>query len=164
VCREFEAARRHLDRALDLNPNDTQTLAHVCMGKAFLGEPELGVEAGELALRLDPYYPDWYAGSLGAARFMARDYEGAIAQLSAVPEAICDTPAYLAAALAYVGRDSECASWRDLLRRQYELRRAQGELGTDVGCIDWLISITPFRLSHDREHFTAGLRMAGIDH
>lgn len=164
VRREFEAARRHLDRALELNPNDTQTLAHVCMAKAYLGEPEVGVEAGELALRLDPYYPDWYAGSLGAARFMARDYEGAIAQLSAVPEAICDTPAYLAAALAYVGRHSECASWRDLLHRQYEQRRAQGELATDVGCIDWLISINPFRLSNDREHFMTGLRMAGIDH
>jgi DNA-binding SARP family transcriptional activator len=163
VRREFEAARRHLDRALELNPNDTQTLAHVCMAKAYLGEPEMGVEAGELALRLDPYHPDWYSGSLGAARFMARDYEGAVAELGRVPEAICDTPAYLAAALAHLGRPSECAPWRDAMHRQYEQRRAQGELARDVGCIDWLISINPFRLSTDREHFIAGLRMAGID-
>lgn len=163
VRREFDAARRHLDRALELNPNDTQTLAHVCMARAYLGEPESGVEAGVLALKLDPYYPDWYAGGLGAARFMARDYEGAIAELRAVPEAICDTPAYLAAALAYLGRQSECSQWRDLMHRQYEQRRARGEVADDVGCIDWLVSINPFRLSGDSEHFIAGLREAGFD-
>lgn len=163
VRRDFAAARRHLDRALELNPNDAQTLAHLCVAQALLGEPKLGIEAGELALRLDPYHPDWYVGVLGTARFIARDYEAAIDELSAVPEALCDTPAYLAAAFAYCDRLREGASWRDLVHRQYEQRRVQGELASTVGCIDWLVSINPYRHDSDLDHFVTGLQKAGFE-
>jgi DNA-binding SARP family transcriptional activator/cytochrome c-type biogenesis protein CcmH/NrfG len=159
--RNFEGARRHLDRALELNPNDAQTLAHLCVAQALLGEPALGIEAGELALRLDPYHPDWYVGSLGSARFIARQYEAAIDALASVPEAFCDTPAYLAAALAYCDRSREAAPWRELVHRQYEQRRARGEFAGG-GCVDWLISVNPFRLDSDSEHFQVGLRKAGF--
>ena len=162
IRRNFAAARRHLDRALELNPNDAQTLAHYCIAQALMGEAGRGVEAGELALRLDPFYPDWYAGLLGMARFIARDYETAIAELAAVPEAICDTPAYLAAALAYCGRQPEGEPWRDLVYRQYEQRRVRGELADDVRCIDWLASINPYRRDSDLDHFLTGLRKAGF--
>ena len=161
--RDFSAARRHLDRALELNPNDAQTLAHLCVARALMGEAALGIEAGELALRLDPFHPDWYVGSLGTARFIAHDYEATIAQLSPVPEALCDTPAYLAAAFAYCDRTREGAPWRDLVYRQYMQRRARGELAGDVGCVDWLISINPFRHTSDSEHFRSGLLRAGFE-
>ena len=47
VCRrEFERAAEHLARALALNPNDPDVLAHLALGRAYLGEPELGLELG----------------------------------------------------------------------------------------------------------------------
>jgi TolB-like protein len=161
--RDFAAARRHLDRALDLNPNDAQTLAHICIAQALMGEAALGIEAGEMALRLDPYYPDWYAGCLGSARFIARDYEAAAADLAAVPEALCDTPAYLAATFAYCDRPEHGLPWRDLVHRQYDQRQARGEVNRELGCIDWLVSINPFRRDSDGEHFLTGLRKAGFE-
>ena len=71
-------------------------------------------------------------------------------------------PAYLAAAFAYCDRPQEGAPWRDLVYRQYEQRRARGELAVDVGCVDWLISINPFRRASDSEHFRVGLLKAGF--
>ncbi|MDX1401446.1 MAG: BTAD domain-containing putative transcriptional regulator, partial [Kiloniellales bacterium] len=160
--RNFRAARRHLELALSLNPNDAQTLAHLSLAWALLGEAGRGIEAGELALELDPFHPDWYIAGLGTAQFAARDYEAAIARLSTVPEALCDTPAYLAAALAYGGRAREGAPWCELVHRQYQIRLDRGELTEEAGCIDWLSSINPFRLSEDSEHFRIGLAKAGL--
>ena len=71
---EYDQAEKHLDRAMELNPNDAQTLAHACVAFALMGEPALGLEAGEQALRLDPYYPDWYAASLGSNRIATGHY------------------------------------------------------------------------------------------
>lgn len=162
VHRDFQAARRHLDRALDLNPNDAQTLAHVCIALALMGDPERGVEAGELALRLDPYHPDWYAGGLGCAQFIARAYEEAVEILTPVPEALCDSPAYLAAAYALCDRPQEGKRYLELVHRLYRQRQARGQLAETVSCLDWLMSINPFRRSSDAEHFITGLRKAGF--
>jgi DNA-binding SARP family transcriptional activator len=160
VHRDFEAARRHLDRALELNPNDAQTLAHVCVGLALMGEPERGAEAGELALRLDPYHPDWYVGSLGCARFVAHAYEEAVEILTPAPQALCDSPAYLAAAHAFCGRPQEARPYRELVVRLYRQRQARGQLAESASCLDWLMSINPFRRTSDAEHFVSGLRKA----
>ena len=42
-------------------------------------------------------------------------------------------------------------------------RRERGELAGDVGCVDWLISINPFRHTSDSEHFRSGLLRAGFE-
>ena len=41
-----------------------------------MGDAEDGIEAGERATALEPYHPDWYAASLGCARFIARELRG----------------------------------------------------------------------------------------
>jgi Flp pilus assembly protein TadD len=45
-AREYGAARHHLLKALDLNPNDADVLAHVSFGMALIGEHGLAVESG----------------------------------------------------------------------------------------------------------------------
>src|SRR5690606_34474341 len=63
--REFEAAEKHLDRALQLNPNDADFLAHISVAKSHLGDQAAGIELGETAMRLNPRHPDWYLGLIG---------------------------------------------------------------------------------------------------
>ena len=57
----------------------------------------------ELAIRPDPFYPDWYLESLGFAYYTARDYERAIAAMEVAADGLCYTRAYLAVAYAQSG-------------------------------------------------------------
>lgn len=162
-ARDWEGARLHLLRALDLNPNDADVLAHAAFGMALLGEHHLAVETGRRALRLQPYHPDWYAGLIGIALFGARRHEEAIRTMAPAPEAFCSAPAFIAAAHAHLGRAEACEPYRDAVYRHYRLRLRRGEFPAGTGCIGWLLGIDPFRLPADAEHYERGLRRAGFD-
>lgn len=161
--RDYEGARRHLLRALDLNPNDADVLAHVAAGMALLGEPELAVEAGRSALRLAPHHPEWYATFVGIALFGARLHEEAIETMAPAPEALCNTPAFMAAAYAHLGQPEQGATHRDTAHRHYRHQLARGEFPQGISCIEWLLAMDPFRRPADLEHYRDGLRKAGFE-
>jgi TolB-like protein/cytochrome c-type biogenesis protein CcmH/NrfG len=163
-ARDYAAARRHLVKALELNPNDADVLAHVAFGMALIGERDLAVDAGRHALRLQPHHPDWYAGLVGIALFSARLHDEAIQTMTPAPEAFCTEPAFIAAAYAHQGQAAEAARYRPTVYRHYQnrLKRAAAAPAT-TSCIDWLLASDPFQLPADAEHYTAGLRKAGFD-
>src|SRR5262249_47436870 len=100
--REFEQARRHLDRALALNPNDADALAEVGNFLTIEGEPEMGIACVEGAIRLNPHHPDYYLNYLAHGHFFSHNYAEAIRLLApnvVFPEAY----AFLAAAYAHAG-------------------------------------------------------------
>jgi len=55
--KEYDQAKKHLGRAIKLNPNNADTLANATLIFAFLGEPEEGIKCGESALQLNPRPP-----------------------------------------------------------------------------------------------------------
>jgi adenylate cyclase len=60
VCltwRDFDRAERHLNMARAMNPNDAQIQIVWAWAQACLGEPERGLPAAELAIRLNPAPP-----------------------------------------------------------------------------------------------------------
>jgi adenylate cyclase len=71
---EYDRMKRHIDRAIDLNPNDADTLANATWLLMIYGEPERAIELGKSAMKLNPRYPDWYASFLAAALFTARRF------------------------------------------------------------------------------------------
>ena len=73
---EIEAAR-----ALELNPNDPETLADVGHYLAFMGEFERGVELTRRAQRLNPLHPGWYHFSVARLHFSQRRYAETIADV-----------------------------------------------------------------------------------
>ena len=101
--RDFTRARYHLDKAERINPNDARTLANAAIAWGLMGEPERAVKMAELAIRLDPFHPDWYLAALGFAYYAAKDYERAIATMEVAPNGLCDTRLYLSAAPAQSG-------------------------------------------------------------
>ena len=59
-CREHDEALAEYGRALSLNPNDSDIIAEYADALAYAEQPQRGVELLHKAMRLNPYYPDWY--------------------------------------------------------------------------------------------------------
>ncbi len=99
----FDAAARHQERALKLNPNDDLIVVQQGELLTWTGAPGEGVEWIKKAMALNPYHPERYWGHLGRAHFAARQYDEAIAcfrKLSTVDQAV---HAGLAAAMGAAG-------------------------------------------------------------
>ncbi len=161
-ARDYDAARRQLLRALELNPNDADVLAHVSFAMALIGDHDLAVEAGRSALRLAPHHPEWYAAFAGIALFAARLHEEAIGTMAAAPEALCNTPAFIAASYAHLGQIEACAGHRETVHRHHRRQLVRGLFPEDMSCIDWLLAMDPFRRPDDVAHYASGLRKAGF--
>ena len=159
----YDAANRQITKALELNPNDTDVLAHAACAYPLIGDLERGVEAGRNALRLSPHHPEWYVSFVGLALLAARHYEEAIETMAAAPEAVCDTPAYIAAAHAQLGRTEEVLEHRKTVYRHYHGQIARGAFPGSKSCIEWLLQMCPFRRAADSNHYEEGLRKAGFE-
>jgi TolB-like protein/Tfp pilus assembly protein PilF len=161
--RDYDGARRQLQRALELNPNDADVLAHAAVAMALIGDHDVAVAAGRNALRLAPHHPEWYAAFAGIAMFAARLHEEAIATMAPAPEALCNTPAFIAAAYAHLGQTGACAAYRDTVDRHHRRQLARGMFPQGMSCIDWLLAMDPFQRGSDLEHYAEGLRKAGFE-
>jgi adenylate cyclase len=58
--RDFDRATRRLDLARVTNPNDAQIQVTWAWAQACLGEPERGLPAAEVAMRLNPRHPRYF--------------------------------------------------------------------------------------------------------
>ena len=160
--RDYTKSRFHLERAEQINPHDARTLANASISWMLLGEAEKAIHMSELAIRLDPYHPDWYLTSLGSAYYSAQDYERSVAALEIAPNGLCDTPAYYAAALARCGRIEEARfQGRQLIQLCCE--RMGGDPETDADRhVKSIVDSNTFLKSEDADHFIEGLRIAGL--
>ncbi len=142
---EVEAAR-----ALELNPNDPETLADVGHYLAFMGEFERGVELTRRAQRLNPLHPGWYHFSVARLHFSQGRYHETIADVQRMGLPHFYWAHLLAcAALGHMG-STEAA---EVLNRIMEIKpdfSARGELRKWNAAPD------------DFEHIMTGLRKAGL--
>ena len=76
----------HASRALTLNPHAPQTLGQIGSYFVFMGEGLRGVELLHKAFALNPDLPDWYNIAFGMERYMAGDYESALAYAKKVKD------------------------------------------------------------------------------
>lgn len=100
---DFEAAARHQERALQLNPNDDLIVVQQGELLTWNGASAEGIEWIKKAMALNPYHPERFWGHLGRAHFVARQYDDAIVcfrKLSTVDETV---HACLAAAMSGAG-------------------------------------------------------------
>ena len=160
--RDSVQANKHVERAVQFNPSDGDTLAHASYIFALVGEAEKGVQLGRRALRLNPHHPDWYLGLLSTALFTLRDYAGALSARLRAPEAFVDSPFFSAAILAQMDHLDEAKSWA-----AKALARLSGTPGGALAIaegrvVGLLLDNNPFCRREDREHFAEGMRKAGI--
>ena len=160
--RDFGRARYHLDKTEQINPNDARSLANAAIAWGLMGESERAVRMAELAVRLDPFHPDWYLTSLGITYYVARDYERAIAAMEVAPDGICDARLYLAAAMAQAGNPDAAKPHVDEFIRS-SCERLGGDPLTDVPrYVDAMVKSSPYVRPEDSAHFVEGIRLAGL--
>ena len=147
-----ENARFELEvaRALELNPNDAETLADIGHYLAFMGEFERGVELTRRAQRLNPLHPGWYHFSLARLHFSCGQYQEAVADVQRT--GLSDfywTHLLACAALGHMGHPEAGGELARILELKPDFS-AKAELRKWNAAPD------------DLEHIVAGLRKAGL--
>jgi adenylate cyclase len=79
---EHDIAVRSGERAVELDPNGSEVAALLGLTLTYTGEAERSRELILQAMRLSPYYPDWYRYALGRALRMSGQYAEAVEVLT----------------------------------------------------------------------------------
>ncbi len=137
-------------RALALNPNDADIIAEYADSLVYAGQPNTSVELLEKAMRLNPYYPDWYLWYLGDAyNAMARSAD-VIATVQRMEDP-AEGRRLLAANFAHLGKMEEAAAEAAEVMRLHP--------GFTIGL--WRHR-PPYRDTQILERYIGGLRKAGL--
>jgi len=103
--RDFDRAKYHFSRALQINPNHAYILGRMGELYLFLGEPEKALEYQNQAVQLDPSLPGYCRELEAIAYFVLGDYQkvvNVVAELPRKPRRCC---AYAVAALTHLNDD-----------------------------------------------------------
>ncbi len=108
------------ERAITLDPNGAEVTALLALTLAYTGDLERSAASLDRAMRLSPYYPDWYRWTLGRVYRLMGRYDEAIAALQirtrSGPESLVPL-VELAAAYSQAGRIAEAeATAAEVLR------------------------------------------------
>jgi TolB-like protein len=104
---EHDRAEYHMQRAIELNPNDADTYCTMGLCLIYAGLPLPAIERLQTAIRRNPFCPDYYHESLGMAYYLAHCFDEAIAALHHMRKLTSWAHAYLAACYAQLGRLDE---------------------------------------------------------
>ena len=75
---DFSGAQAAYERAYALNANDADLLADFGRLHVYLGRADESIRRVENAMRLNPFYPDWYLIPLAVAYWFTGDYQTVI--------------------------------------------------------------------------------------
>jgi TolB-like protein len=162
--RKFDQAVIHLDRALELNPNDADNLVQLAGSKALLGQGEEGIRLFQKALELNPYHNDWYYLFGAMPYFVQRRYREMIEITKKInPTLSVDLSAYLAAAHAYLGDGKQAAYFIVIYHKTFLEKITYGRQPDPGAAMRWLKHVNPYKNTADAEHFEKGMLLAGLE-
>ncbi len=146
----------HAERAIELNPRNTDTMAMVGILMGYAGDWERSVELTTNAMRLNPQHAGWYYFNTFFNEYRQYRYTEAlaIAQKINMPD-YWASPMALAIAHAQLGHEAAAKNAAE------ELRRIWPTIEEDyyqMGLVNWTYG-QPELI----EHINEGLRKAGID-
>jgi TolB-like protein/Tfp pilus assembly protein PilF len=159
--RDYDRMKKHIDRAIQLNPNDADTLANAAYPLAMYGDAEAAVACGKAAIALNPRHPDWYMAFLATALFTARRLDEALEARRKASAVFVDSIFFYAALLGHLGHVEDARKLGEVAVSR--LRSTPiGQQIAEAGCIEFMLQNNPYRLMSDREFFAEGMRMAGV--
>ena len=101
--RDFDRARYHFSRALEINPNHAYILGRMGELYLFLGEPEKALQYQQQAVRLDPGLPGYCRELEVIAYYLLGDYQKVVCVVAELPRKPRRCCAYAVAALTHFG-------------------------------------------------------------
>jgi adenylate cyclase len=101
--RDYEKADYHIEKSLQLNPNDAHITIKAAEHNCFMDRPERARERAARAMRLNPHFPDWYWEDVGFADYVAGNFAGATDSFRKVQTPTYAGFAYWAAAAQQAG-------------------------------------------------------------
>jgi len=148
--KRHEMSLAEYERALELNPNDADIIAEYADALVYTGEPARSVELLQRAMRLNPYYPDWYLWYLADAYITLERYADVVATVRQMrnPD---EGRRMLAASYAHLGMTTEARAEAEAVLRSHP--------AFTIG--RWRHR-PPYRDPAVLERFVEGLRMAGL--
>jgi TolB-like protein len=154
---QYSVARKHLQRAKELNPNSAEVLGFWAMLQNYTGNPEGGVETYNQAIRLDPLSQDNVRKEiLAEAYYMMREYTKSIDVL----ESMLVLPIFYVhqqLAICYAQLSDQNA-----VDRHMQLYRAELPENYDEHLL-YESHLRLCQLEKDRDHWREGYRLIGMD-
>ncbi len=160
IAKSPERANSHFRMALDLNPNDSETLIAVACGLSFLGQIDEAQHMADRAVQLNPIYPEYYSVYLSNISFLAGDYAATIVAIEKCLDGFADRGVWAAAAWAHLGHSSEAAA---AYRSFYATTAANwhGDRPLDDDSIEiWAMDMLPISWQQGQRRLVEGLRSA----
>lgn len=157
---EHDLARSHFERALTLNPSNTDAMVHLARWEALTGKPDKGIERLTEALQYNPLANyQWFVGQI---EFIAERYDDAVDALNSLSSPNALVYAFLAASYGQLGNIPEAEKAASLfITKATEQLDTSGATEPD-SWIDFVIARYPFQYEGDAKRLKVGLANAGI--
>lgn len=161
--RNFDSAEIHINNALELNPNDADSLIQIASCKALLGQPEEALLLFEKSIKLNPLHYNWYNLYGATICFASGDYDRLIVLAESIPLFVSvDLPAYLAIAYAFKSNLDKAEYYISQYRKVFKEKITYGRDPYPGEEFDWVIAVNPFRKEEDVNRMIKGLELAGL--
>jgi adenylate cyclase len=162
VMKNFADARFHIEKALELNSNDTEARSVYAWFLCCVGEPEKALEQFEIARRHNPFDLSWLPWVKGQAYFGARRYDEAIGMFSQIRATNTEANAWLAASYALAGRiiEAKRTVQEFLTLAKREMVHFPGQQPEEWA--KYARRSFPYQNQSDFDHLMKGLREAGL--
>ena len=157
---DHEQSFFHLNRALELNPGDTDALIFMSRYEMLSGKPERAIERVTEAKRYNPFGK--YNWSLVPVYYSMRRYDEAKLMMHAIQNPAAIMMIWMAAVYAQAG-DTEKAT--DLAAKFLVIAKQKlGSAGAPLpqSWLGFVAERWPFKHPEDGAHFLDGLRKAGV--
>jgi tetratricopeptide (TPR) repeat protein len=157
----YQQALPYFKYAVDLNENDTWTLVSACQGFAFLSDHEqsLFLENKLLAYSDSLNRTQW--AYLVGARFLRKDYQGAIYARRMAGDIVINLPGWNVAALVSLGQikeaEQELQHFFSLVKQQWKMVYEP----TNEQITRWFLQCFPIQSREEWENLRDGLHRAG---
>ena len=159
---QHELAKVHIERALELNPNDYHHICSLGWFLAFSERPSDAVKCSIQALRLNPLAPDNCLFNIGMAEYVGKRYEDALAAFGRMKGWGLLRPAWIAACYAQLGRDEQARAAAAEVRALAPINPSVPNEQDIEHWRKYWSRLIRFKVPDDQERFFEGLRKAGL--